>query len=425
MKKDKTKPQRSYDSDFLLKIYAVIGAIVIWFILSITLYSTLEKTITDVPVIIDQQGVAKAENYGLEAINFEGETINVKVTGKRYDIGNLKPEDISATVAVVGVSSPGEYTLKISVSPKSKDFDIVSVSPSEVNVTFDKVITKEFVISAEAPFYTVPTDYIQESPVANPQTVEITGPQQQIERISRVVARTENKKTITSSTSVNVPELFLYDEDNMKLDATGIFSFSTNYFSVDMKVNKVKELPFSVEIQNAPPNFDKTILNFNYSQNTIKIAGEESVIDGMNEMNLGYIDLRKVDVSSSFDFDVSLENGIKNLSDISKVNVSIDSNNLLKKTFLISKDQIHVIGVPAEYDVSIQSVGIDGVTIVGPDEIIENITPEDVIAQVDLSKEEIIPNNYEKTVQIYCPNYNNVWSYGIKNVTLTVSEKEQ
>lgn len=424
MKKNKKKQKASFDNDFLLRIYAIIGAVIIWFIMSITLYSSLNKTIRDVPVEIDEKGIAYAAQYGLESIDFKNVTVDVKVSGKRYEIGNLKPEDIKATVEVIGVTKAGDYPLKINISSKTKDFEIVSVSKTEVNVTFDKMMTKEFVISAEAPFYTVPTDYIQESPVATPQTVEITGPQQQIERISRVVARTENKETITSSINIPISELILYDEDNVKLD-TSKFSFSTNNFYIDMKVNKVKELPFNVEIQNAPPNFDLSSLNLEYSNNSIKIAGEESVVDTMNEIHLGYIDLRKLSLRSSFTFDVSLDPGISNLSDITKVNISLDTVDLLQKTFSISKEQIHIIGALPEYNIFIQNFGIQNIALVGPEEVISKITPEDIIAEVDLSNEGIIPNNYTRAAKIYCPNYNNVWAYGVYNVTLTVSEKQE
>ena len=144
MKKDKIKQKISLDSDFLLKIYAIIGAIVIWFIMSITLYSSLDKTIYNVPVTIDLEK-SYAKNYGLEPIDFEGDTVNVRISGKRYEIGNIKPEDITATVAVVGVTAPGDFSLGIDID-STKDFELLSVSPSTVTVTFDKVMTKQFPI---------------------------------------------------------------------------------------------------------------------------------------------------------------------------------------------------------------------------------------------------------------------------------------
>lgn len=423
MKKDIIKRKITLDSDFLLKIYAIIGAIVIWFIMSITLFDSIDRTIHDVPVTINTENNT-AKNFGLQAINFEGKTVDVKVTGKRYEIGNLKPEDIEATITPITVTKAGNYPLVVNVKSKSgKKFEIVNISPQNIAVTFDKMITKTFPISAEAPYYSVPTDYIQESPVVNPSTVEITGSQQQIDRISRVVARTENDKTITSSISVPVSELILYDNDNVKLNASQ-FSFYTNNFSIDIKVNKVKELPFNIEIINAPPNFDLSSLKFNYSQSSIQIAGEELKIDNMSQIHLDYIDLRDVNTYYNRDFDVILDSDISNLSDITSVNISIDSTNLDKKSFSLSKDQIHVIGA-AQYDVSVQNEEIQDVTIIGPKDIIKRITPEDVIAEVDLSKEEIIPNNYIKGVQIYCPFITNVWSYGAKDITLTVSEKQR
>lgn len=424
MKKDKIKRKIVLDSDFLLKIYAIVGAIVIWFILSITLFSSIDKTIYNVPVTINTE-TNSAKNFDLEIIDFDNETVDVKVSGKRYEIGDLKPEDLEATITVIGVTSAGEFPLDVVVRSKSgKDLDIVSVSRQTINVEFDKIMTKSFPISAEVPLYTVPTDYIQETPIANPSTVEITGSKQQIARIDRVVARTEDKETITSSVSIPISELMLYDIDNVKLDNSQ-FTFDTNKFSIDMKVNKVKELPFNVEIRNAPPNFDLSSLSFDYSQKIIKIAGEESTIDSMNAIHLDYIDLRNVSMYSTFDFNVILDTGITNLSDITQVNISVDSMNLAQKVFSITKDQIHVIGIPAQYDVAVQNVGIPNITLVGPENIISKITSEDIIAEVDLSKEEIIPNNYQMIAQIYCPNYDTIWSYGVKDVNITVSEKQE
>ena len=52
MKKTKLKLFRGLNNDIALRIYAVILAIIIWFVMSVTLYPTVYKTIRNVPVTI-------------------------------------------------------------------------------------------------------------------------------------------------------------------------------------------------------------------------------------------------------------------------------------------------------------------------------------------------------------------------------------
>jgi len=68
MKKTKLKLFRGLNNDIALRIYAVILAIIIWFVMSVTLYPTVYKTIRNVPVTIDTTGT-NAADYMLKPIN--------------------------------------------------------------------------------------------------------------------------------------------------------------------------------------------------------------------------------------------------------------------------------------------------------------------------------------------------------------------
>ena len=63
-------------SDFVLKITAVIIAIIIWFALSITQYPTVNKTITNVPVDFSMHGTT-AETKGLSALGYKDISVDV------------------------------------------------------------------------------------------------------------------------------------------------------------------------------------------------------------------------------------------------------------------------------------------------------------------------------------------------------------
>ena len=61
----KQKKASKHGTDFGLRILSVIIAIIIWFVLSITQYPTINKTITNVPVVFSMDGTQAKHNTTL------------------------------------------------------------------------------------------------------------------------------------------------------------------------------------------------------------------------------------------------------------------------------------------------------------------------------------------------------------------------
>ena len=76
------KPAKKHGADFGLRIVAVIAAIIVWFILAITQYPTINRTITKVPVNLTLDNTI-AKEKGLSALNFKGITVDVEIKGDR------------------------------------------------------------------------------------------------------------------------------------------------------------------------------------------------------------------------------------------------------------------------------------------------------------------------------------------------------
>lgn len=421
MKNKKLRSILGLDNDIVLRIYSILLAILIWFIMSVTLYPTIEKTIDNVPVEITIEGT-NAEAYHLEPINFKNKTVDVKVSGKRYDIGDLKADDLIATLDIIGIDSSGDYELKVNVKPKNgKNINIKSITPNKMKVTFDNIIEKTFDLTAEASGITAPNDYLIDAPVSHPKTITIKGPSLQMDRIDKVLLRTTEKGEFTKSQNFDKPEIAIY-AGNTRL-SNSLFTFNTQNFTIELPIYKIKTVPLKVETHNAPPDFDLSSLKFNYSQSDIQIAGTDAVLENINDINLGYIDMRNLSLNSSFDFDMPEIANVKNISAVDKVSLTLDASDLDTKKVALKKSQIHVLGVPSEFNTSVSENGIYNISIIGPKKIISQINSEDLVAQVDLTGESISANTYSKPVTIYSPKYNTVWALGTKNITIKVTSK--
>ena len=111
--KKENKPKQK-GTDFGLKILAVVLAVIVWFILSITQYPIISKTITNVQVTFSTVGT-KAEEKGLSPINYKQISVDVEIKGMNYEIGKYTSDDLIATVNLDKVTQEGRYDLEIDV----------------------------------------------------------------------------------------------------------------------------------------------------------------------------------------------------------------------------------------------------------------------------------------------------------------------
>ncbi len=93
----------SLNNNMAIVIYAVIISVILWFVISITIYPTTPKTFNNVPLDIDITGTS-AESNGLSVIESSTEKVNVTIMGNRSRIGNLKAEDLVAKAVVENVN---------------------------------------------------------------------------------------------------------------------------------------------------------------------------------------------------------------------------------------------------------------------------------------------------------------------------------
>ncbi|MBR1383795.1 MAG: hypothetical protein IJ555_08305, partial [Ruminococcus sp.] len=147
-------------TDLSLRILAFTIAVIVWFILSITQYPTVTKTIKDIRVEFNMAGTA-AEEKGLEALNYKDITVDVEIKGMNYEIGNYDANDLIATVNLDSVTKEGKYMLDIDVrSVHTTDrCTVVSVTPETHEVEFDRITQKTLQVTAEAPLITAEDGY--------------------------------------------------------------------------------------------------------------------------------------------------------------------------------------------------------------------------------------------------------------------------
>ena len=404
-----------------LKLLSLLAAFILWFIVANTVSESRTFVIEDVPVDFDGLSSSAMSRMGLEAVLTDDITVDVEVQGKRYIIGNLKPEDIKITPDVAKVQNSGIYPITLSgTDANALGFDVVGITPSSVSVRFDRFASKRLEIKSQISGISTTEGYLIENEIITPNEVVITGPESDIALVNSCVARADTDRVLRDSYSQNVA-LTLLDEDGNTIESNNL-SMSVSSAQVTIPILKTKELPFTVDFTNIPHNFNADDLNFDFSKKSVKIAGPAAAIDKMEEFSLGYIDIRTLILGSVYDFDIELPSGFVNIENIETVQLEFDPEDYISVDFNLT--EIQPTNVPAGYDVKIETLQLNNVEIVGPKDVMDKLSAGDLIVEVDVSEREVNVGEYILNAKIYSPNGLPVWASGKHEVIVLVERIE-
>lgn len=413
-------------SDFVLKITAVIIAIIIWFALSITQYPTVNKTITNVPVDFSMHGTT-AETKGLSALGYKDISVDVEIQGMNYEIGTYTASDLIATVNLDSVNKEGTYELDIDVrsSHSADKCSVISVTPETVEVKFDRIDSASFGLQISAPNVSAAEGYTLKESTTSPENIEVSGPENELERIDRVVAVYAESRVIDEDTTVSTDSLLFYDADDNLLDSSN-YTLSAKKADINFVVYKKVTAQISVEYTDVPPGFDTSSLPLNINPESLSIITPQLDAASTEDIKLKAVSLYKLipGQRNKFDIDSLLSAGEINQSGVDQIELSIDSNTYDKRTFQIPTKNIQYKNVPEGKEVAAESDQITNITMIGPKEYIEKLKVSDLTAEIDLS--DISANgSISHEVVIYSGSYHNIWNIGTHEVVINVSDSSE
>lgn len=407
----------------LVFIISLALSFLLWLTVSLVIRPTGEIVVQGVGVNVNVQSGILGE-LGLSAIEGAESTVNVVISGSRSVIGGVSAEDISVSPSLSGVSGAGSYELQLrATNTSSKDFEIVEIRPSSVNVKFDKYVDKklklEHVITGD---YNIPDQYIQEETYTNISEVVITGPEIDIEKIEFAKVEVELYGDYSGTAAVE-GEIVLYDEKGEKIDYDrDEIKLSAETATVYIPVHKTARLPLSFEYTNIPEYFDPANLRYTLSSSEVLVEGEDHIIDKYSDIFLGYVDMRAITLENpSARFRVSLPEGLITQNYINIVNIDFDLTDYVESNF--NATQINIINVPKEYKVT-SNISKIPVTILGPADVVNSLSAKDIVVQVDMSTREITQTGqYRVQAEVFLPGGQNAWAVGTYNITITVKEQ--
>lgn len=362
-------------------IVAVLVAMFIWLYVVSVENPSIESTISDIPVTFVGADDILADRK-LMVKDSKDASVTLKLMGKRLDLAKLNRDNISITVDLKDIKNTGEveklYTIKFPSSVSENDVYVLDKSPAAITVNIDKLIEKEIPVSATH-VGNVLEGFMSETIECTPQTVLISGPEEFVSQIkeAKIVIERENvDKTIDADMPFD-----LVNADGEKI-ASDEISLSTEVVNVVLPIVTVKEIPIYVEyIPGGGATRDNTKQTLSVEK--ITLAGDASILDEINTLTVGPIDLASFISTTTVTLPLPVPNGVENLTGVSEVTVKVEIKGL--EYTKLSVTNITAINAPAGYYPSLVTQSLD-IAIRAPEDVIDLIPATSIRITADLSE---------------------------------------
>lgn len=427
IKRIKLNISRLFASSKFLLLVSFLLSCVFWCIFAADSNEESITMVSDIPVTI--QLSKQAEQEGLRVYRGGDTKVTVQIKGNRLTVGSISSSDIQVVAQNTNsVNVANTYALSLSAKKVGvkTDYEIISVSPSVINVTVDKERSKEFTIAKEIDTSQVTLPIIKDStyylsqPVLSHDTITVIGPEQEVKNISKVqvsdVITGQKKENITKTLKVQ-----LLDSSG-ELIENDLLTITPAQVDVTIQVLQQKEVKVVPSFANLPNGINPNEI-LKIEPSTVTVAGSDDIINALTQITLDPVDFSQLDpTTTQMTRNITLPTGCINISGEQQAKLLFNLSDYTSKVFTISDIQLKNVSSGYMGQVTTKSLSV---SIAGPKEVLSEIEKSDITATVDLSTlADGFEGSQEMQVIISMPQLNDCWCFNSEN-TVNVSIKEK
>lgn len=376
------KKSKLFENKIFWAVVSLLAALFIWVYVTGTQEEPIELSFNNVEVVFTGEDTLQASR-GYVINNISTETVSVKISGTRRNIGSLSASDIKATIDVSLISQTGTITQYYTLTyPDGVDADAVSIvssNPSVISFNVTRMSTKQVPVEVQFKGSTA-EGYIAGEVEYEPKTITISGPESELEQIDHVYAEIGGDE-LTMTRTADVP-FVLMDKSGNELSSDG-FEFDVSTINVTIPISMMKEVSLYVQcIYGAGATEENTSIEIEPS--TITISGDTSVVSGINRIDIATIDLTDFALTLQNTYAIPLQNGVENVSGVTKAEVTIEIQGVSTKQFTVTN--FNYTGLPDGYYVEEIITQNLEVKVRGAQDVLDQIQSSNLRAVADLSE---------------------------------------
>lgn len=412
----KTSRMRNlYNNRIFWMVISLLASLAIWVYITSVDSDEYKQTFRGVRVELVGEDVLR-DSKGLVVTDLDTNSVTVELVGPRRVIASLDADNIVAQVDVSKLSQAAytslQYTLSFPDKTDTGSIQTARKSPETVNFMVSAQTSKTIQVRGSFEGQ-LGEGYTAEIPVFEPSTITIYGPEAYIKNVSYAWV-TFGKENVDSTYSVETGYT-LMNENGEECSTTGI-TCSADVVKATLPLLTKKEVLLSVDlIEGAGATSKNTKVTI--EPESITLAGDSSILDGLNKITIATIDLTDFGRSFTDTFTIPLNDEIRNLTGVSEATVTVEVVGLETRSFTVKN--IRCINVAEGYAADIISESIT-VTLRGPAEQLDQVQTENLQAVADLVDYKGSTGAYMPEVKIYVDGFTDVGAIGENNISIEI-----
>ena len=363
-------------------------------------------------------GETALEKRGYVVTSGMDATVDLRLQGARTNLNKLTSSNISVKVDLSRIYDPGthkvEYDIIYPGDVPNNAFTVLNKVPAAIAITVEALEHKEIPVMVRYEG-SVPNDYLddRDNALLDYQTIEIKGPVSVVNQIDRAEIYVDlNNRTESISGRYTYT---LCNQQGEPVDAALIVA-ETAEIRFDLTILRFKELPVTYTISAGGGATEKDV-TVTTDIAAIRVSGSNADLEQLTQINLGVLDLARIEEDTRLTIPVELPDGVVNLTGVEEINVDIRFNGLTTREFTV--ENIQVAGVPADMEYELVTKRLT-VTVRGPSSVVKQMTAQDLQVTADVTGKNAGTVIVNAAVSVVDPAYQAVGALGNVSVSVTL-----
>lgn len=402
-------------------VLSIVIACALWFYVRSVDNPDYKVTISNIPVTFVGEDVLHAN--GLMLTQDTKASVDLEVQGKWSVVSRLRRDNITLTVDLSRISSPGGFNLAYDIGwPNTvlgSSISVLDRDPFYVPVTVSKRTTQS--IDVRGVFTGSVAEGYQAGEFSfQPATIEISGEEAQVAQVAYAQV-TVNREDLSESVGEDM-SYTLIGQDGEAISGSALTTTPATV-RVSLPVVMVKEVPLTVDFTpgGGVTGGEDTHLHYEIEPSSIVISGSESDLAAYTAINLGSIDLSKVVGTGNFTFPIPLGQEVENISGVQEATVTVAVRGL--STTLLETSNIEIINVPEGYVATPVTQTLQ-VRVRGSEEALELVLPQYIQVVVDLKDLSLPAGQNIQTAKVSLNGVADAGVIGEYKIAFTLTEGE-
>jgi len=396
-----------------LKVFSIIFALVFWIYVMDQVNPVITRTFGNIKV--DLLNVSTVEENELVIKNNKDFFVDVTVEGRRDEVLQFNSSDLSLTADLMGYKS-GINTIPININSNNNDVKIINQSLEEIKIEFENYIERLKPIELSYGG-TLPENYTLESSQLAFKEAYVSGAASKVNSVVALEA-TYNIGGLKNSVSEDITIAPVNTEGEIVQGVT----LDQKYVGLNITIVKEKEVTIIVEFDDQTSN-DYHIKSYDYTPKRLKIQGEETLVDQVDELALEPFEIRDDLGVFNFERELILPIGVSVVDGSPSVSIFGEVEPIITKEYTYNVDNITIINIGNE-NYTAQIVDENSqvtLSITEPESAIDSLAADDIVLLIDGSDFQLGENQGK----IFARFNNKSYDYELSQETIRILLEEK